>query len=103
MGRCNRKAVLAKVATVVADQGPAESGKKRKMVVYLDDEEDSRKQLEQSVLKMRKSCPTDDSNMQHMNPQPIGASEHDEVSPKMVEPSVSKRANSTLEEEFQIE
>jgi len=41
--------------------------------------------------------------MQQKNPQPMGASEHDEVSQKMVELSGSKRGNSTLEEEFQIE
>jgi len=99
MGEWNRKALRAEAASVVADQGPPESAKKRKMAVYSNHEEDSRKQLEQSASKMGNSCPVDDSNIQ----QPMGASEHDEVSPKMVESSVLKRGNSTPEEEFQIE
>jgi len=37
------------------------------------------------------------------NPEPMGAAEHDKVSTKLVESSVSKRANSALEQEFQIE
>jgi len=95
MGKWNRRALVAKAANSDEDKGQAEKGKKRKMVVYSNDDNHSPKQLEQSASKRGKSCQADDSNMQ--NPEPMRASEHDEVSTKIVEPSVGKRANSAPE------
>jgi len=63
MGKWNRRALIAKAANSEEDKGQAGRGKKRKMVVYSDDDNHSRKQLEQSSSKRGKSCEVDDSNM----------------------------------------
>jgi len=59
--------------------------------------------LEDSSSKKGNSCPPDDSPMQQNNPQPIGASEHEDDSSKILESSALRRGNLGPVEEIQIQ